>query len=87
MRLTNWADKAKSSCQNGLEAATIIRRSQQRVPILGHGNYGVFQGGSFDDAIRTWEQIIGVKSIEQAIQIRSVCLCQEGLREAHGGDV
>ena len=25
----------------------------------------------FDDAIRTWEQLIGVRSLEQAIQIQS----------------
>ena len=25
----------------------------------------------FDDAVRTWEQLIGVKSLEQAIQIQS----------------
>jgi phasin family protein len=26
---------------------------------------------TFDDAIRTWEQLIGVKSLEQAIEIQS----------------
>ena len=26
---------------------------------------------AFDDAIHTWEQLIGVKSVEQAIQIQS----------------
>jgi hypothetical protein len=26
---------------------------------------------SFEDAIRTWEQLIGVKSLEQAIEIQS----------------
>ena len=26
---------------------------------------------TFDDAIRTWEQLIGVKSLEQAMQIQS----------------
>ena len=26
---------------------------------------------AFDDAIRTWEQLIGVRSLEQAIQIQS----------------
>jgi len=26
---------------------------------------------AFDDAIRTWEQLIGVKSLEQAIEIQS----------------
>jgi hypothetical protein len=26
---------------------------------------------AFDDAIRTWEQLIGVRSVEQAVQIQS----------------
>ena len=26
---------------------------------------------AFDDAIRTWEQLIGVRSLEQAVQIKS----------------
>ena len=30
-----------------------------------------YSKGSFDDAIRTWEQLIGVKSLEQAMQIQS----------------
>ena len=30
-----------------------------------------YSKAAFDDAVRTWEQIIGVKSIEQAIQIQS----------------
>jgi hypothetical protein len=30
-----------------------------------------YSKATFDDAIRTWEQLIGVKSLEQAIQIQS----------------
>ena len=30
-----------------------------------------YSKAAFDDAIRTWEQLIGVKSVEQAIQIQS----------------
>jgi hypothetical protein len=30
-----------------------------------------YSKAAFDDAIRTWEQLIGVKSLEQAIQIQS----------------
>ena len=30
-----------------------------------------YSKGAFDDAIRTWEQLIGVRSFEQAIQIPS----------------
>jgi hypothetical protein len=30
-----------------------------------------YSKGAFDDAIRTWEQLIGVRSFEQAIQIQS----------------
>ena len=30
-----------------------------------------YSKGAFDDAIRTWERLIGVRSFEQAIQIQS----------------
>jgi hypothetical protein len=30
-----------------------------------------YSKAAFDDAIRTWEQLIGVKSLEQAVQIQS----------------
>src|SRR5262245_25332455 len=30
-----------------------------------------YSKGAFDDAIRTWEQLIGVKSLEQAMRIQS----------------
>jgi phasin family protein len=30
-----------------------------------------YSKAAFDDAVRTWEQLIGVKSLEQAIQIQS----------------
>ena len=30
-----------------------------------------YSKGAFDDAMRTWEQLIGVKSLEQAMQIQS----------------
>jgi hypothetical protein len=30
-----------------------------------------YSKAAFDDAIRTWEQLIGVRSLEQAIQIQS----------------
>ena len=30
-----------------------------------------YSKATFDDAVRTWEQLIGVKSLEQAIQIQS----------------
>jgi hypothetical protein len=30
-----------------------------------------YSRAAFDDAIRTWEQLIGVKSFEQALQIQS----------------
>ena len=36
---------------------------------------------AFDDAIHTWEQLIGVKSVEQAIQIQSQYA--KNLREPH----
>jgi hypothetical protein len=30
-----------------------------------------YSKGAFDDAMRTWAQLIGVRSLEQAIQIQS----------------
>src|SRR4029453_8226848 len=30
-----------------------------------------YSNSAFDDAIRTWEQLIGVRSLEQAMQIQS----------------
>ena len=30
-----------------------------------------YSKAAFDDAVRTWEQLIGVRSLEQAIQIQS----------------
>jgi hypothetical protein len=30
-----------------------------------------YSKSAFDDAIRTWEQLIGVRSLEQAMQIQS----------------
>ena len=30
-----------------------------------------YSKAAFDDAVRTWEQLIGVRSVEQAIQIQS----------------
>src|SRR5262245_57960544 len=30
-----------------------------------------YSKAAFDDAIRTWEQLLGAKSLEQAMQIRS----------------
>ena len=30
-----------------------------------------YSKNTFDDAIHTWEQLIGVKSLEQAIEIQS----------------
>jgi hypothetical protein len=61
----------QKAAETGLEAAS---RS------FGEANKGFqalaaemmeYSKSAFDDAIRTWEQLIGVRSLEQAIQIQS----------------
>ena len=61
----------QKAAETGLEAAS---RS------FGEANKGFqvlaaemmeYSKSAFDDAIRTWEQLIGVKSLEQAIEIQS----------------
>ncbi len=41
---------------------------------------------AFEDSTRAFEQLIGAKSIEQAIEIQSH-VCQEGLRHLRRRDV
>jgi hypothetical protein len=61
----------QNAAQSGFEAAT---RS------FGEANRGFqaiaaemmdYSKKAFDDAMRTWEQLIGVKSLEQAVEIQS----------------
>jgi hypothetical protein len=63
--------QAQERVQSGFEAAS---RS------FGEANKGFqaiaaemmeYSKAAFDDAIRTWEQLIGVKSLEEALQIQS----------------
>jgi hypothetical protein len=61
----------QNAAQSGFETAT---RS------FGEANRGFqsiaaemmdYSKNAFDDAMRTWEQLIGVKSLEQAVEIQS----------------
>jgi phasin family protein len=74
-RMTDEANRmgqqAQERMQRGFEAATSS---------FGEANKGFqalaaemmeYSKSAFDDAIRTWEQLIGVRSLEQAIQIQS----------------
>jgi hypothetical protein len=63
--------EAQEGVQSGFEAASKS---------FGEANRGFqalaaemmnYSKAAFDDAMRTWEQLIGVKSLEQAVEIQS----------------
>jgi hypothetical protein len=63
--------QAQEQIQNGLEiAGRSFAEATQGFQALAAEMMG-YSKAAFDDAARTWEQLIGVKSIEQAIQIQS----------------
>jgi hypothetical protein len=63
--------EAQEGAERGFEAAsrsfTEVNRGFQALA----AEMMNYSKASFDDAIRTWEQLIGVKSLEQAMQIQS----------------
>jgi hypothetical protein len=68
---SRMGQQAQERMQSGFDAAS---RS------FGEANKGFqaiaaemmeYSKAAFDDAIRTWEQLIGVKSLEEALQIQS----------------
>jgi phasin family protein len=63
--------QAQEQLQNGLEVAgRSFAEATQGFQSLA-AEMMAYSKAAFDDAARTWEQLIGVKSIEQAIQIQS----------------
>ena len=74
-RMNNGANgmgqQAQEQLQNGLEAASrsFVEANKGFQSLA--TEMTEYSKAAFEDAIRTWEQIIGVKSIEQAIQIQS----------------
>jgi hypothetical protein len=85
-RMTDEANRmgqqAQERVQSGFEAASrsFIEANKGFQTLA--AEMMEYSKAAFDDAIRTWEQLIGVRSLEQAIQIQSR-LRQEGLREPH----
>jgi phasin family protein len=74
-RMANEANRmghqAQEQLQNGLEAASRSFAEANKGFQSLAAEVTEYTKAAFDDAIRTWEQIIGVKSIEQVIQIQS----------------
>ena len=63
--------QAQERVQSGIEAAsTSFTEANKGFQALAAEMMN-YSKSAFDDAIRTWEQLIGVRSLEQAIQIQS----------------
>ena len=63
--------QAQERVQSGIEAAsTSFSEANKGFQALAAEMMN-YSKAAFDDAIRTWEQLIGVRSLEQAIQIQS----------------
>jgi len=63
--------QAQERMQSGFEAASRSFTEANRGFQALAAEMMNYSKSAFDDAIRTWEQLIGVKSLEQAIQIQS----------------
>jgi hypothetical protein len=63
--------QAQERMQGGFEAASrSFTEANKGFQVLA-AEIMEYSKAAFDDAIRTWEQLIGVRSLEQAIQIQS----------------
>jgi hypothetical protein len=71
MRLTEWANKLRSGCKMDFEAASRSFMEANKGFQALAAEMMNYSKSAFDDAIRTWEQLIGVRSLEQAVQIKS----------------
>src|ERR1700756_1089217 len=63
--------QAQERMQSGFEAASrSFTEANKGFQALAH-EMMEYSKASFDDAIRTWAELIGVKSLEHAVQIQS----------------
>ena len=63
--------QAQERMQGGFEAANrSFSEANKGFQVLA-AEMMEYSKAAFDDAVRTWEQLIGVRSLEQAIQIQS----------------
>jgi hypothetical protein len=65
------SDQFQRAAQGGWEAAGLSISEANRGFQAVAAEMTEYSKKSFEDAIRTWEQLIGVKSLEQAIEIQS----------------
>ena len=63
--------QAQERMQSGFEAASRSFSEANKGFQALAAEMMEYSKAAFDDAIRTWEQLIGVRSLEQAIQIQS----------------
>ncbi len=63
--------QAQERMQSGLEAATKSWTEANKAFQAIAAEMMEYSKASFDDAVRTWTQLIGVRSLEQAMQIQS----------------
>jgi phasin family protein len=63
--------QAQERMQSGFEAASRSFSEANKGFQALAAKMMEYSKSSFDDAIRTWEQLIGVRSLEQAMQIQS----------------
>ena len=63
--------QAQERMQSGLEAASRSFMEANKGFQALAAEMTEYSKAAFDDAIRTWEKLIGVRSLEQAMQIQS----------------
>jgi phasin family protein len=63
--------QAQERMQGGFEAASRSFMAANKGFQALAAEMMEYSKAAFDDAVRTWEQLIGVRSLEQAIQIQS----------------
>lgn len=69
--VTRMGQQAQERFQTGFEAASrSFGEASEGFQALA-SEMTEYSRAAFDDAIRTWEQLIGVRSFEQALQIQS----------------
>ena len=68
---SRMGQQAQERVQSGVEAASRSFTEANKGFQALAAEMMNYSKAVFDDAIRTWEQLIGVRSLEQAIQIQS----------------
>ena len=69
--VNRMSQQAQERMQSGSEAASRSFMEANKGFQALAAEMMEYSKAAFDDAVRTWEQLIGVRSLEQAIQIQS----------------